>query len=97
MIFCNIIATIFVEVDDYCQSFEKEWKETLLESGELQRNRERSLSLSEICAIIVSFHQVGFKCFKHYYMWLKEHYGHYFPGLVSYNRFIELMKSVIVP
>ena len=97
MTFLHIIATIFVEVDDFCQSFQKEWEATLIETGECQRRREQRLSLSEICAIIISFHQVGFRCFKHYYSWLKQQCGHFFPCLVSYNRFVELMKSAIVP
>lgn len=48
--------------------------------------------------IEIYFHQSGYHTFKDYYLkyvsvWLKD----YFPTLVSYNRFVELKKTILVP
>lgn len=55
------------------------------------------LSKSEIMTIIIAFHQDGYRDFKTYYT---KHVSVYmreaFPKLVSYNRFVELMPSVMV-
>jgi len=54
--------------------------------------------LSEVMTIIVWFQQSGYRTFKDYYR--KEvclHLRDEFPNLVSYNRFIELMPSALIP
>jgi hypothetical protein len=45
--------------------------------------------------IMVGFHLSGYRTFKHYYLndVLRYQRG-YFPGLVSYHRFVELLQSV---
>jgi transposase len=56
------------------------------------------LILSEIMTIIVWFQQSSYRTFKDYY--LKEvcqHLRSEFPNLVSYNRFVELMPTALVP
>ena len=48
--------------------------------------------------ILILFHSGGFKCFKHYYQgYVCKHLTHLFPRLVSYNRFVELEKEVLLP
>jgi hypothetical protein len=90
------LLELFVHVDDFCQQFLPKWKATLLKGK--KRNRARSLSESEIITIVIAFHQSGYRTFKHFYLrhvcqnWTKE-----FPNLVSYNRFIEYIPSVLIP
>jgi hypothetical protein len=95
------ITEIFVEVDDFCQKFQKsilEAKKLALESKKKARNRASQMSDSEIITIMIVFHLGAHRCFKHYYFQvIKEHYSHLFPKLVSYNRFIELQAKVAVP
>ena len=57
-----------------------------------------SLAPSEIMAIVIYYHLSGYKCFKYYYQEciLKEGLS-YFPKAVSYNRFIEIKKTVNIP
>ena len=43
--------------------------------------------------ILIHFHQSNYRNFKAYYL----EYVMTHPGLVSYNRFVELIPSVIVP
>jgi hypothetical protein len=53
------------------------------------------MSASEIMAIVIFYHQAGFKCFKYFYQQgILKHWKSYFPDAVSYNRFIELKKEV---
>jgi hypothetical protein len=62
------------------------------------RQRRRSLSLSEIMTILVSFHQQSYRNFKHFY---EKHVSVYwrqaFPGLPSYQRFVDWMPSSLMP
>jgi hypothetical protein len=69
-----------------------------LSDGVKRRNRAARLSEAEIIAIMIGFHLGAHRCFKHYYLFIvKQHYAHLFPGLVSYNRFIELQARTAVP
>ena len=48
--------------------------------------------------ILILFHSGGFRCFKHYYKeYVCKHLKHLFPHQVSYNRFVELEKEVLLP
>ena len=90
-------TALFCEVDDFCQRFELSWSRRLLHSGTRRRKRKSRLALSEIMTILIAFHSSQFRTFKHYYHnLLREHRGD-FPGLVSYERFVELMPRALVP
>lgn len=57
-----------------------------------------SLTLSEIMTICLVFHLSGYHTFKRYYTDLiSEQYKDFFPHLVSYNRFVELMPYTALP
>lgn len=87
------IIEIFIRVDDFCKLFENEYaKNTLTLRAEKQtRNRETGLSDSETITLLIAFHSGQFRNFKHFYLhYVSVHLKHDFPGLVSYNRFIEL-------
>ena len=59
------------------------------------RNRKGQMSKSEIMTILLCYHFVSFRNFKHYYLFfIKEHLASYFPKAVSYTRFVELMPRV---
>ncbi|GAP11814.1 transposase, IS4 family [Bellilinea caldifistulae] len=88
----------FSELDDFCQSFLPVWRKQLLSAGEIQRQRERSLSMSKVMTILIHFHQSHYRNFKAYYTeYVLERLRAEFPGLVSYNRFVEFIPSVLVP
>ena len=56
------------------------------------------MSPSEIMTILIHFHQSHYRTFKAYYTeYVLIHCRSEFPGLVSYNRFVELTPAVIVP
>jgi hypothetical protein len=93
------VIEIFVPADDFCNEFSTCIQQFRLESREVKhRNRQPSLSDSEIISILIFFHFGSFTNFKHYYNnYVKVHLSDCFPGLVSYNRFIELQQRVAVP
>jgi transposase len=89
---------LFVSVDDFCQVFLRSWESKLLAEGSKKRRRAGQLSVSEIMTIIIYFHQSHYRNFKAYYT---EHVCRQlraeFPNLVSYERFVVLMPSVLGP
>ena len=92
----DMLTRIFYDMDDFCQSFESELNKFLLESDCKQRIRACHLSLSEVMTVVVQLHRSGYRCFKDFYLKsIKHHYLPFFPQLVSYNRFVELMPQGI--
>jgi IS5 family transposase len=86
------LIAIFCEIDDFCKEYEKK-----LITGEATIPKT-TMILSEIMTIAVMYHLSHYKEFKWYYIekvcgeWKK-----YFPRLLSYNRFVEIMQPITVP
>ncbi len=94
----DTILLIFCAIGDFCKGFEPRWKQHLLESSLKRRHRQGALCLSEVMTIMVGFHLSGYRTFKHYYLnYVLRYQRGYFPGLVSYNRFVELLQGSLVP
>jgi Transposase DDE domain len=75
------ILELFCSVDDF-------W----------QRLRPTQLYPSEIMTILILFQQPQYRTFKAYYtQYVQRHLHSEFPTLVSYQRFVELMPTVLVP
>jgi hypothetical protein len=87
--------TLFCDVDDFCRAVEQQLRQRQLVCGERRRQRDGQLTSSEIMTILIAFHRSDFRTFKHYYMTLLERHRAEFPQLVSYQRFVELMPSVL--
>lgn len=47
--------------------------------------------------IVILFHQSDFRNFKSFYFYVKSYLINYFPKLISYNRFVYLMKNLFIP
>ena len=91
------LLELFCDVDDFCQNFIPQWQTQLISSGCKKRRTSSRLSFSEIMTIIIRFHQSHFIDFKAYYFNMLTYHRSEFPNLVSYNRFVELQKSVLIP
>jgi Transposase DDE domain len=92
------LEALFWEVDDFCRHFEPRWNQQLLGEGIKSRKRARSLTLSEIMTILIAFHQESYRNFKAFYeKKVRMEWASAFPGLVSYQRFIEWIPSALLP
>ena len=88
------LIAMFCDIGDFCKAFAPVYTRHLLQAGQ----RQAGLPLSEIMTILVHCHCSHYRTFKDYYM---DHVGSqlrtYFPQLVSYPRFIELMPQALIP
>jgi transposase len=92
------LIAIFCDIDDFCKVFEPVYAQRLLYTGQRQRRRQTTLALSEILTLLVYFHWSHYRTFKHYYTeYVLAHLPPYFPQLVGYQRFVELMPRALVP
>lgn len=92
------LVELFCLVDDFCEEFIPAWQEHLLESGLKKRKRPSQLCPSEIMTILIHFHQSRYRDFKNYYIqYVQRFLQSEFSHLVSYSRFVELAKTVLVP
>ena len=92
------LVETYCDVDDFCHLFIEQWQCTLLEDGDIKRRRACRLSTAEIMTIIIHFHQSHYRDFKNYYLhYVCQHLRTYFPGLLSYTRFLGITSSVVVP
>lgn len=91
------LLAIFCDVDDFCKAYE-EYCEKHLIMDKNQIVPKTSMYLSEIMTIVIYFHLSNYRTFKWYYnKFVCKTLKSYFPKLVSYNRFVEIMKMTIVP
>lgn len=95
MICFDKISDIFCIVDEFCKDFDTTTESFLLGN---KPKRKPTMSTSEVITIYLLFHLGGFRCFKHFYVhYVQKHMQAEFPKTVSYNRFVELMQSVLMP
>jgi len=95
-LFEDNIITLFCFTDDFCLEFEPEWNNRLIDNK--VRIRKTQMFLSEVMTIVINFHNSGYRTFKKYYqIFVVGLFKHLFPNLVSYNRFVELIKSCTFP
>lgn len=94
----DTLITLFCLVDDFCKVFMPEWNKQLIAEGLKKRCKPSTLCVSEIMTIYIHFHQSHYRHFKAYYLhYVLPHLRWAFPRLVSYNRFVELIKGICVP
>lgn len=95
MITYDKVTDIFCITDEFCKNFEKTTQSFIL--GKPSK-RPPVMSKSEVMCIMMLFHLSGFRCFKHFYIfYVQRHMQGDFPQTVSYNRFVELSQSVVMP
>lgn len=88
---------IFCDTDDFCKAYEEYCRNKLLMDKEEVVPRTR-MSLSEIMTILIMYHLSGYKTFKWYYTkHVMIHHRKDYPDIISYNRFVEIMKFALVP
>jgi DDE family transposase len=92
------IRELFCSGDDFWQQFAPKWQQDLLASGQRLRVHPTQLHPSAIMTILILFHQSHYRTFKAYYtQYVQRHLHSAFPALASYQRFVEVMPTVLVP
>lgn len=94
----ELLIRIFCDVDEFCKVYMEYCKSHLLTDGisESKLIPRTSISPSEIMTIVIFFHRSGYRCFKWYYRdYVCDTLRPYFPKLVSYNRFVEVMQQIL--
>ncbi len=94
------LVRIFVEVDDFCKQlacYIHKGRLLVDENARSPRGPQSGLADSEIMTILLVAQYARFRDFKTFYGFLTKTYAEYFPGLPSYQRFIELMHRVTFP
>jgi hypothetical protein len=92
------ILELFCSVDDFWQQFAPQWQQSLLAGGQRKRLRATQMYPSEMMTLMILFHQSHYRTFKAYYTeYVQRHLRSEFPTLVSYQRFVELMPTLLVP
>ena len=91
------LVELYCSVDDFWKSFKQEWDKHLIDSGKLKRGPELKLTIPEMMTIVILYHQSNYRTFKHFYFYICNYLKKEFPNLISYSRFVYLMKSIFVP
>jgi hypothetical protein len=93
-----MITKIYCEIDDFMKEFEDLYKQKLIGDDNKRSKLNSKLSQSEIMTIVILFHNYGNRTFKDFYTKsVCKQMRREFPDLVSYNRFVEIMQTVLVP
>ncbi len=96
----ELLIKIFCDVDEFCKVYE-DYSERYLLTDDIAKNQlipKTAMSLSEMMTIAIYFHHSGYRCFKWYYLkHINKALSAYFPKILSYNRFVEIMPSMLAP
>ncbi len=91
------LVELYCSVDDFWTFFKSEWDKHLIERT-WPHGPDPELSTPEMMTIIILFHQSHFRNFKHFYCdYVLKFLKKEFPKLISYSRFVYLMKNLFVP
>jgi len=92
------ILRLFYDCDEFCREVVPQLHARQVAEGKGQRERESTLSLSEVMTILILFQTSGFRNFKTFYLHhVCRHLPKAFPHLVSYSRFVELEAEALLP
>lgn len=91
------LTTLYCSIDDFWKSFKREWDNHLIDNGKIKKGPGSQLSIPEMMTIVILFHQSNYRTFKHFYDYVCKCLKEYFPKLISYCRFVYLMKNLFIP
>ena len=93
----DTLVELFCLVDDFCSDLEPYLFANAIPQKISKQGRRKQLTMSEIMTILIHFHQSHYRDFKAYYtQHVLCHLKHFFPRLVTYQRFVELIPSSLI-
>lgn len=95
------IIEIFSMCDDFSKGFDSVVSKSAITGVNSERKREfhrnGKMSNSEVMTFLILFHNSGYRCFKYFYLdHVCKHMRYMFPKTLSYDRFVELQKLVVI-
>lgn len=91
------LIELYCSIDDFWKSFKQQWDKHSIDNGKTKRGPEPELSIPEMMTIVILFHQSNYRTFKHFYGYIEMYFKIYFPKLISYSRFVHVMKKLLIP
>lgn len=92
------IVEIFCDIDDFCKDYFHKYQRYYLSDPARHRYKKCSMSESEIICIMVLFHLSHYRTLKDFYtQYVLTDLKQDFPSAVSYSRFVEVQKTVLMP
>lgn len=91
------LTTLYCTIDDFWKFFEQEWNKYLVDNSKIKRGRQPILSTPEMMTIVILFHQSNYRTFKYFYEFVSKYLRKEFPHLISYSRFVFVMKTLFIP
>jgi hypothetical protein len=90
---------IYYLVDEFCREIEKTMENYRLPKESVKKTGKKSfiLSDSEVITVMILFHQSHCRDLKYFYINHIRNRKADFPQTVSYNRFVELQRSALLP
>lgn len=94
---CKVIE-LFCMADDFCKFFDAMTaKYTFKPTAKRKYHYDFTMSKAKIMLIMILFHDSRLRCLRHFYQEkVCKHMRHFFPKVVSYNRFVQLEKDVAI-
>ena len=90
------LTQLYCDVDDFMKKNHDLTTKKISNNKRSYTPRPSKLSKSEVMTICIAFHQSWYRNFKHFYLsYVFNNLSQQFRNLVSYNRFVELMKENI--
>jgi hypothetical protein len=93
----NDLVELFCSIDDFWKTFKCGWDSHLIDCKRFHRGPAPEMTVSEMMTIVVLFHQSDYRTFKYFYMYVQQNLYREFPRLISYSRFVRLMKTLFIP
>ena len=92
------VIELFCMADDFCKFFDAMTaKYTFKPTAKRKYHHDFTMSKAKIMLIMILFHDSRLRCLRHFYQEkVCKHMRHFFPKVVSYNRFVELEKDVAI-
>ena len=75
-----MITELYCEIDAFYKLFSKKLQKSLIGS-KAKTVPKREMSISEMMTIVIMFHMLNFRNFKHFYLHFKDFYKMEFPSI----------------
>ena len=95
----DLLISTFCRLDDFYQIYENQLEPKLLGNKSSRRyGCKPKISPSEIMTLLIMFQIIKYRTFKYFYTeFVCVYWKEYFPTVPSYNRFVELIPTVLRP